>query len=65
LGRQLRSRIGPSKFVRVRVQAQRLDLLQLFLALLKLVAWLKLQRENPFRIIAGEYSGQRHHRARM
>jgi hypothetical protein len=32
----------------VRFHAQRLNLLQLLLALLKLVARLKLQRENPF-----------------
>jgi len=30
------------------VVSQRLDLLKLLLALFKLVAWLKLQRENPF-----------------
>src|SRR6266481_8241763 len=50
LGCQLRNRVAPPKLVWVRCQAQRLDLLQLFLALLKLLAWLKWQRENPFRI---------------
>jgi hypothetical protein len=35
--------------VRERVESKRLDLLELLLALLKLVARLKLQREFPFR----------------
>jgi hypothetical protein len=50
LGRQLGNGIAPTKFVWICFQAQGLNLLQLFLTLLKLIARLKLQRENPFPI---------------
>src|SRR5437773_2738945 len=41
-------RIRPAKFSWIWIVPQRLDLLEFFLTLLKLVARLKLQRENPF-----------------
>src|SRR5690349_8420186 len=41
--------IRPAKFSWIWIVPQRLDLLEFLLALLKLVARLKLQRENPFR----------------
>src|SRR5712672_1172981 len=48
LGGQIGNSIGPTKFVWIGSQAQRLNLLQFFLTLLKLLARLKFQRENPF-----------------
>jgi hypothetical protein len=63
LAGQLGNRVGPAKFVWIRFQAQRLNLLQFLLTLLKLLARLKLQKENPFRYCR-EYSGQRSHGAR-
>ncbi len=56
---QRRWRIRPTKFARKHVEAQRLDLLEFLLALLKLIARLKLQLGIPFRGNAAEYSGPR------
>src|SRR6266849_3355934 len=53
LRRKVSGSIGPTKFVWIRSQAQRLNLLQFFLTLLKLLARLKFQRENPFRYRRG------------
>ena len=41
-------RIRPAKFTGIRIMSQRLDLFEFLVALFKLVARLKLQRENPF-----------------
>src|SRR5260370_6139052 len=40
--------VRPTKLVGIGIEAQSLDLLELFLALVKLVARLKLQQEIPF-----------------
>src|SRR5260370_41334301 len=40
--------IRPAKFAGIRIVSQRLNLFEFLLALFKLVARLKLQRENPF-----------------
>src|SRR6266853_7037838 len=53
LGSQIGNGIGPTKFVWICSQAQRLNLLQFFLTLLKLLARLKFQRENPFQYRRG------------
>src|SRR5712664_3071659 len=53
LGRKVGNGVGPTKFVWIRSQAQRLNLLQFFLTLLKLLARLKFQRENPFQYRRG------------
>jgi hypothetical protein len=58
LGRKVGNGVRPTKFVWIRSQAQRLNLLQFFLTLLKLLARLKFQRKI-LSDIAGEYSGQR------
>ena len=48
----------PAKFMWKRIMAEALNLLELLFTLLKLVARLKLQTENPFRGMDGEYSGE-------
>ena len=59
-----RGRLGPAKLARKRIDSQRSNLLEFFLALLKLVARLKFQSgKNPFRR-SGKYIGARARRAR-
>ena len=61
---QGRRRIRPTKLAWIRIESERLNLLELLSSLLKLVARLELQTENPFAEIAGEYSGPNVSRAR-
>ena len=52
-----RGRLGPAKLARKRIDSQRSNLFEFFLALLKLVARLKFQSgKNPFRR-SGKYIG--------
>src|SRR5207248_10573977 len=46
---QGRRRVGPTKLAWIRIESERLTLLELLSSLLKLVARLELQTENPFR----------------
>jgi hypothetical protein len=50
---QVGSRVGPAKFARKWIKPKLLNLLELFLALLKLVAGLKLQTGNILSGVGG------------
>ena len=54
---QGRGRIRPAELPRIRIMPQRLDLLELLAALLKLVARLKFQGKILSTAMAAEYSG--------